>query len=762
MTAKLIITWTAPSETNAIDSIVLYKKKDATNCEETLTGELIYETSDFTTQGSRYIDNGVLEGQWRYAAFSKNPGGLSPCATDTYTVILDSAPTVNSYLQDITAWDSSQDMTIDLSSVFVDADGDPITKTAISSNSGVVSVTVNGDNLVLSFTSGQSGTAIITVTGESNGKTVTDQFSVVVTADGDSDGDGIPDSQDPYPNSKDQTITFSNIVDWQVAQGNFSLTATATSTLPVTFTTTDTDVLEINGSTVTPKNDTNSPFSKTVTITATQSGGVLNGEDWKAAPSVQKSFVLSDPDSDGDGLPDSKDSNPNQQSQTINFGTISQKNLSQGTYQLNSNAATSGLTVTYTSSNPSVATVNSAGLITFVALGTTTITASQGGNASWLPAPDVSQTLTIVQGQQSQTISFSNIVNREVADGVFSLTATATSTLPVTFTTTDTDIITINGNNVTPKNDANLVFSRTVTITASQAGNSSWHAAANVQKTFILSDPDNDGDGLPNSKDQYPNQQPQTISFGTIAQQNLSQGTYQLNSNAATSGLTVTYTSSNPSVATVNSAGLITFVTHGSTTITASQAGNPSWLPASQVSRVLTISNPCSNFSVSGNIVGHVTTYGGSDGSAMIQSFNGIQPYSYSWNNGATTSSISNLSANTYVGTVTDGNGCTGSTTLTITQPPDPCEGVVILSMISYTGGTLSVSISGSGSGPYKYTLYEGVGPPWGVPPYTVISESSYFTGSTITVNNLSGYHSLIVQQLTGLGCARGVGINVS
>lgn len=391
----LYITWTPPSNTTDIESIVLYRKKDATNCAETLSGDLLYETTDFSTSASKFTDQDVPDGAWRYAAFSKNAAGLSPCATDTYNVLTDTAPTVGSPLADVNAWDASNDMTIDLSGVFVDAQGDIITKTASSSDSSIVSTSVNGDNLVLSFSSGKTGSVTITVTGLANGKTVTDEFTVAVVADGDSDGDGIPDSQDPYPDSKDQTISFSNIVDWQVVNGAFSLTATSTSTLPVTFTTADTDVLEINGNTVTPKNNTNSPFTKTVTITATQSGGVLGGEDWKAAPNVQKSFVLSDPDSDGDGLPDSKDSNPDQQPQTIAFGTIPAQNLSTATYQLNPNAATSGLTVTYTSSNPSVATVNSAGLVTFVAIGSATITASQGGNNTYLPAPDVPQTLTI-------------------------------------------------------------------------------------------------------------------------------------------------------------------------------------------------------------------------------------------------------------------------------------------------------------------------------------------------------------------------------
>jgi len=58
--------------------------------------------------------------------------------------------------------------------------------------------------------------------------------------------------------------------------------------------------------------------------------------------------------------------------------------------------ASSGLPVSYVSSNTAVATV-SGNQVTIVGVGTTVITASQPGNQNYLPAPDVQQTLTVVR-----------------------------------------------------------------------------------------------------------------------------------------------------------------------------------------------------------------------------------------------------------------------------------------------------------------------------------------------------------------------------
>ncbi len=55
--------------------------------------------------------------------------------------------------------------------------------------------------------------------------------------------------------------------------------------------------------------------------------------------------------------------------------------------------ASSGLTVTYTSDNPAVATITSGGLVHLVGVGTAHITASQAGDIHNLPAPNNTQTL---------------------------------------------------------------------------------------------------------------------------------------------------------------------------------------------------------------------------------------------------------------------------------------------------------------------------------------------------------------------------------
>ncbi|MBK8471430.1 MAG: SprB repeat-containing protein [Sphingobacteriales bacterium] len=64
-----------------------------------------------------------------------------------------------------------------------------------------------------------------------------------------------------------------------------------------------------------------------------------------------------------------------------------------------------------------------------------------------------------------------------------------------------------------------------------------------------------------------------------------------------------------------------------------------------------------------------VTTNGGADGTASVSASGGTSPYTYLWNTGATTQSISGLVAGTYSVTVTDANGCTDECTTTVQEP---------------------------------------------------------------------------------------------
>lgn len=67
----------------------------------------------------------------------------------------------------------------------------------------------------------------------------------------------------------------------------------------------------------------------------------------------------------------------------------------------------------------------------------------------------------------------------------------------------------------------------------------------------------------------------------------------------------------------------------------------------------------------------NVTCYGLSEGSISLTVSGGTAPYTYQWNNGFKSSSLSQIPAGTYTVVVTDSNNCTLAHTVTITQPTD-------------------------------------------------------------------------------------------
>jgi len=154
---------------------------------------------------------------------------------------------------------------------------------------------------------------------------------------------------------------------------------------------------------------------------------------------------------------------------------LSAKNFGDPSFTL-ATTSSSNLAVNYASSNTSVATV-SGNTVTIVGGGTTTITASQAGNANYNAATDVPQTLTV--NKANQTITFALLPAKTFGDAPFTLTATASSSLPITFATTTTKI-SINGNQAT------LVSAGQATLRATQAGNASFNSAADVSQTFCI------------------------------------------------------------------------------------------------------------------------------------------------------------------------------------------------------------------------------------------------------------------------------------
>jgi len=139
--------------------------------------------------------------------------------------------------------------------------------------------------------------------------------------------------------------------------------------------------------------------------------------------------------------------------------------------------ASSGLPVTYTSSNPAVATIVG-GLVHIVGGGTTTITASQAGDATYAPATPLTQVLTVVASGVGQTIVFPPLPLKTVGDADLDPGATASSGLPVVYTSSNTNVATIVGGLV------HIVGAGTTTITASQAGDATYLPAPDVAQTL--------------------------------------------------------------------------------------------------------------------------------------------------------------------------------------------------------------------------------------------------------------------------------------
>lgn len=140
----------------------------------------------------------------------------------------------------------------------------------------------------------------------------------------------------------------------------------------------------------------------------------------------------------------------------------------------------------------------------------------------------------------------------------------------------------------------------------------------------------------------------------------------------------------------------------------------------------------------------NVSCNGGTNGSATVTVSNGTAPYSYAWSNGATTASISNLSAGNYTVTATDSNGNTGTLIVNISQPAP------INANVTGVDETSAPANNGSAT----------AAPTGGTPPYTYL----WSTGATTaTINNLnSGTYTVTVTDANNCTKTGSVVISVS
>ncbi|MBI5541212.1 MAG: PKD domain-containing protein, partial [Bacteroidia bacterium] len=157
----------------------------------------------------------------------------------------------------------------------------------------------------------------------------------------------------------------------------------------------------------------------------------------------------------------------------------------------------------------------------------------------------------------------------------------------------------------------------------------------------------------------------------------------------------------------------------------------------------------------------NISCFGGNNGSAQVVVNGGTPGYTFIWSNSQVTPSISNLIAGVYNVTVTDLNGCTTTTQVTLTEPPilSVSLSAVNESCFNSCNGVVNSSITG-GTGPYTYSWTNAQSTPninnlcTGVYSVTIVDSHSCSIMSTASV---SGPLSLqvVVTSVTDADCGQ-------
>ncbi|WP_214073019.1 cadherin-like beta sandwich domain-containing protein [Mucilaginibacter sp. dw_454] len=328
-----------------------------------------------------------------------------------------------------------------------------------------------------------------------------------------------------------QTITFPTITTTQFGTADFSPGASSSSGLPITYTSSKSGVTIVNGNIHIVAPVTN------VVITATQAGN-----NTYAAATKTVTFTVSKGTTVLTMAPTA----------TVPLGTVDYGPATSNNPETD---------VTYTSSNTAVAT---GGLnVQIVGIGSTTITANQAATTDYT-ATSASQILTV--SQAASVINLAAFPPMQFGDADFAPVATSNNTdSPITYSSSNTAVATITAGNL-----IHIVGVGDADITASQLGSTNYTDATSVVKHLTVAV------GTP------------LITFATLPTLNYGHTDFTLNATSSNSVTSITYTSSDPTVATVTS-NTVHITGAGTAIITASQAAGNNFNAATDVPQSLTI-----------------------------------------------------------------------------------------------------------------------------------------------------------------------------
>jgi DNA-binding beta-propeller fold protein YncE len=263
--------------------------------------------------------------------------------------------------------------------------------------------------------------------------------------------------------------------------------------------------------------------------------------------------------------------------------------------------------------------------VTYGAPGSHSITARYLGDGAYPSSTSSVLTQTIARG--SQSIVFEGLpAGKRLDEGPIIVKAKASSGLPVTFASETTSVCTTSGGS---GEKVTFLTIGTCTIKATQAGNEEWSSATEEQSFAITK-----GN--------------QTITFAKPPGKNLDEESTILTATAS-SGLAVMFESKTTSICTTSGGAgeKVTFVTTGTCTIKAGQAGSANWNAAAPVEQSFAIASTATALTA----LSPATVEAGEGTSRVAVSPDGKNVYAT--NRGAGANTVSQYARNTETGKLT-------------------------------------------------------------------------------------------------------------
>lgn len=329
-----------------------------------------------------------------------------------------------------------------------------------------------------------------------------------------------------------QVITFPEIETKTFGDEAFTLPATTDKGLTINYQSTNSNVATVEGNVVTIKEpgETN--------IIATQSGN----DDYLEASYVSRKLIVK------------------KKAQTIVFDELQDRTYEDLPFTLPA-TTDKGLSISYQSTNTNVATIEG-NKVTIVGAGTTDIIATQQGDEHHYATTPVSRTLTV--NRQTQSITFNAFGNVVYGDAQIELNQYTNKNFEITYTSSNTDVATVDGNIIS------VIKPGLTVIKAIQNGNKNYLPAQSIERTLIV------------------NKAEQKIEWHELPAKKYGDDDFAL-PKTTDKGLTISYTSDNEDVATING-NIVSIKNAGSTNITATQSGDDYYNAATAVTQILTVS----------------------------------------------------------------------------------------------------------------------------------------------------------------------------